>query len=459
MSHTLESFELRRLMAFDNVPVPVVDLRVDSNRDGRITADDNRVEMSGDRRSGALVLPNLDRDNTATPAPDNWTGGNWLGRNIPANNVIDNAADLLDLGRLRVQKLGFMDSSFSYEATLRLLKPTSDAAYYKTTSAQDRVRVFMPTVTSSRNRLLPQPGDAMLIGPGTTDTVRFVYEPKAPNEFPISMLAGDGYVEFAVEGLKLGAQVRAEWTVTYGPVIIGFASDGGIEAPRETIRDEALIRVAPFVLSSNTDRVSSAKGSVWVEKGFDPPANRQMRDSFNALFGDRFVESDAVDLWTQDGVEVGYAKTPTAQINIVLELPRALIDYAPGGQRRWVRQNLLRNGVGIAPDVALSGDNPNSYGGDIEAIPRRPTRAAAAQQVDAGNAQKLLRRTRRESGARTRSRPLPRRRPCRRSRTLQRSRHALHARCRTRLGDDALGQSNRSERANATRALSSCDER
>src|SRR3712207_7656818 len=54
---------------------------------------------------GAIVLPNVDKDNAVTGgAPDNWTGGVWNGRPAAPNNVIDNAADLLDVGRLRSEE-------------------------------------------------------------------------------------------------------------------------------------------------------------------------------------------------------------------------------------------------------------------------------------------------------------------------------------------------------------------
>lgn len=57
------------------------------------------------RASGANVLPNLDRDDPAGKAPDNWAGGVWAGTYAP-NNVIDNAADLRDVGRVGLAKLG-----------------------------------------------------------------------------------------------------------------------------------------------------------------------------------------------------------------------------------------------------------------------------------------------------------------------------------------------------------------
>src|SRR5512145_3008517 len=103
-----EHLESRRLMSF-TVPMPPVDLLADTNRDGVITPLDDRNEAiwkAGTGGQGALVLPNFDKDNTTTGgAPDNWIGGVWNGRPAAPNNVIDNAADLLDIGRLRMRML------------------------------------------------------------------------------------------------------------------------------------------------------------------------------------------------------------------------------------------------------------------------------------------------------------------------------------------------------------------
>src|SRR6478609_6299974 len=92
-----ESFEARRLMAAQ--PGVVADLLVDSDRNNVIDSRDNDREdvwTNGKAGRGATILPNLDRDNTTTNAPDNWTGGNFNGKPVAPNNVIDNTADLAD---------------------------------------------------------------------------------------------------------------------------------------------------------------------------------------------------------------------------------------------------------------------------------------------------------------------------------------------------------------------------
>src|SRR5688572_11393274 len=127
-----EGLESRRLFSFD-VAMPPADLLADTNRDGVINSLDDKNEafwkaVKGGH--GALILPNVDKDNTVTNgAPDNWIGGAWNGRPAAPNNFIDNAADLLDIGRLRLRKLN-TDAAYNYRVTLQVLKPTSDPAWF-----------------------------------------------------------------------------------------------------------------------------------------------------------------------------------------------------------------------------------------------------------------------------------------------------------------------------------------
>src|SRR5258706_13170991 len=100
----IEALEVRQLLT---TAPSLADLLVDANRDGHITAADDANEdvyTNGKTGRGAIVLPNVDKDNTTTAAPDNWPGGDWNGRPVPPNNVIDNAADLLHIPMLRLAK-------------------------------------------------------------------------------------------------------------------------------------------------------------------------------------------------------------------------------------------------------------------------------------------------------------------------------------------------------------------
>lgn len=372
----LDALEPRRLFSF-NTPAPVADLRVDSNRDGLISSLDNRFEgawRSGKTGRGALILPNLDRDNTTTGAPDNWIGGNWNGRHVGVNNIIDNAADLRDIGRLRLGRLVNVDSSFIYIVTLKVVRQENDPAWLANVPAQDRVRVFMPSLELSRGRVVCQPGDAAVIGPGMGDTIRFVYEPTAENEFPLSTVSDEGFLEFGVEGVRTGAGVRFELSVSYKPVQV-FDSGLGGELPEiepEVLTDSVALRVAPFVLMNHTNPIDPDAGSVWVDQ-FDE--NSQIRKVMSDVFGEKLIISDSGDIWQQDGSEIGYARTPYGTMPIVLELPRArLAQIQTGkgtGMRAFIRGKLLSADVGVCTEVAnYSYDSSSASGGDIESLPR-----------------------------------------------------------------------------------------
>jgi hypothetical protein len=364
MSDLIERLEMRRLM---NIDPPVVDLRADTNRDGRITSGDNVDEQFSRRARGSLVLPNLDRDNTTSIAPDAWAGGNWNGSYVGPNNVIDNADDLKDMARIRLAKFVNVDSSYSYVGRLRLLKSGTDSSYYADTAARDRVRVFMPGGDAGRGRMVPTAGDQALMGPGLFDEIVFKYEPTAPNELPVSLLHGSGFLEFAVEGLKPGAGVRFEWQVRYEPVV-AFSSIDPLPDQSVTLTDVVEMRVSPFVVQGNRDRISDRTGSIYMDVGLFAEENAAFRNSVRQLFGDRSVESDSADLWMQDGAEIGYASSPQGSMNLVMELPRSIISYSEGGQRRWIREKLIGPGVGIFGDLSTIDDNSSAYGGDIETM-------------------------------------------------------------------------------------------
>src|SRR5688500_4956317 len=107
-------------------------LLADTDRNGVIDARDEAKEdgfnFVGPGGRGGIVLPNFDRDNTATNAPDNWTGGIFSGRPAAPNNIIDNAADLADIGRVRLAKLN-ANAIYEYRLTVRLLRPKADPAW------------------------------------------------------------------------------------------------------------------------------------------------------------------------------------------------------------------------------------------------------------------------------------------------------------------------------------------
>ena len=380
----LHPLEPRRLCA---LVVSLADLLVDADRDGRITpADDVSEHVYSDGRGGrgAIVLPNFDKDNTNTAAPDNWPGGSWNGRPAAPNNVIDNAADLLDVGKLRLAKLN-LDDPYNYRVTLQIFRPTSDPAAFRNVAPENRGRLFFPTKQLAGGVAVAQAGDVAVIGPGVGDTIRFVNNPAEPNEYPVTDVAGPGYLEFGFEGLRAGAQVRVKVTVEYDPILTDSAPAGGpiggpVDEPSEERPpevDEVVVRVAPFVLQDNRQAVDRVFVENMNRYNLD---NSEARAALKKVFGDRLVESRTGDLWQQDGYEVGYVKAPYGQMSAVLELPRArdVVFDQSAHIRSYVRGMLLSAGVGVNTDLAgqpvVSG---SSYGGDIESLPRPGAPAGA----------------------------------------------------------------------------------
>ena len=369
----LERLESRRLFAGE--PGVLADLQVDANRDGRIDAADELNEHRWTPGRGAIVLPNLDRDNTTTGAPDNWSGGSFNGRAAAPNNVIDNAADLADIGLIRLAKLKTQDA-YNYTLVVRILKaPTADeAAWFKRTGADDRVRLFLPGKQDGPDSL-PEPSDSAAIGRGIGTTIRFRAEPEAVNEYSIFDVAGDGGYFFGIEGIRPGAVVRVQATLYWTPAI----ADGEPLPPELINQDVVAIKVAPFTLQGNRQRAAK----VIVEDLNAQPTpfdNAAVRDKLASLFGDDVIESHNGDFWQQDGYEIGYVQAPYGQMNVVLELPRARLALSDPNlsMRKFVRGSLLGPGVGVSIDLASYpiGDN-SSLGGDIDTLFKPGTGAAA----------------------------------------------------------------------------------
>jgi hypothetical protein len=370
----IEALELRQLLT---AAPSLADLLVDSNRDGLVTpADDANEDVytNGKTGRGAIVLPNVDKDNTTTAAPDNWAGGVWNGRPVAPNNVIDNAADLLDIAKLRLAKLP-VDDIYNYRVTLQILKPASDPAWFKDVPAADRVRLFFPTRALASGDVVAQPGDVAVIGPGLGDTIRFVNNPEGVNDFNIADLAGHGALQFGVEGLKAGAQIRVRVTVEFDPILTDTQGpiDGPIDDPAPTpppAVDEVALRVAPFVLQDDRQRAQKVFVENMNRYGLD---NAEARAALKRVFGDRLIESRSGDLWQQDGYEIGYAAAPYGQMPVVLELPRArdvFFDQA-ASMRSFVRGSLLSANVGVSIELAAKPNTgASTFGGDIESLPR-----------------------------------------------------------------------------------------
>ena len=186
------------------------------------------------------------------------------------------------------------------------------------------------------------------------------------NDYSIYDLVGTGGYFFGVEGIKPGAGVRLEVTLQYQAI-----GTDGPPLPPETINTDVVdLKVAPFVLSDNRQRVTNAIVDDLTPYGLD---NSAIQKTLKSVFGSKLITSQSGDLWQQDGYEIGYVKSPYGSMPVVMELPRAR-DYffsTTSNMRSFIRGTLLKAGVGVNLDVVgLPTGNSSSYGGDIESIAR-----------------------------------------------------------------------------------------
>ena len=350
------------------------DLLVDTNRNGRIDPADNFGEdvwVGGKDGRGAIVLPNLDRDNQTTSAPDNWVGGNFNGLPIAPNNVIDNAADLNDIGLIRLAKLE-SDSIYNYRLTIRVSKPVSEPVWFANTKAEDRIRLFMPTKQLTNGDTTIQANDVAILGPSLGNTIVFTSAVRRVNEYPIQLLEGSGGFYFGIEGIRSGAEVRLTATLEYAPL----GTDGPPPPPTLINRDTIAIKVAPFIVQNHTQAVDRAIVENLNPYGFD---NSDLRETMRSVFGKKLIESSNGDLWQQDGYEIGYVQSPYGSMAVVLELPRSREYFFQPfeNMRSFVRSKLLAPGVGVNTELAdLPIESNSTFGGDIESI-KKPNSPAS----------------------------------------------------------------------------------
>src|SRR5918993_1360439 len=99
---------------------------------------------AGGAAAGGSTSPKSLRAKRKTQPPANGGGGAGKARPGAPNGVIDNAADLLDVGKLRLAKLN-IDDVYNYRVTLQIFKPAGDPAAFGNLSAEQRVRLFFPT--------------------------------------------------------------------------------------------------------------------------------------------------------------------------------------------------------------------------------------------------------------------------------------------------------------------------
>ena len=343
---------VREIIGYD----VVIDIDVDADRDNDVDADDDLLEdtwSNGTGSKGAIVLPNCD-DDGGNGYPDNWIGGDWdfMMGDEPTNTTVDNAADINDLAPLHIAKTGLATLPDDLIITLTVSQVTGESSYFTPTAAEDRLRIFLPG-----NGSYIQAGDNAIIGPENGAQAKFVKTPANPDEFSYAFFAGNGVIQFGVEGIELGAQIDIELTMENAQGVMGS--------------DKVRIRVAPFILADHTLEANTAAGSgktVYIEDMLNNlDLIQDLRTEFNQ--GEtRLDETTINDRWHQDGYEIGYAKAPYGQLPVVLSLPR-------GSQYgnlfyMYTHNELLRGNVGVCTQVEGPYISSQDDGGNIECIPR-----------------------------------------------------------------------------------------
>ncbi len=336
--------------------VVVVDLLVDTDRDNAVDAADEAGKADWTPSRGAIILLNSDIDNTTTGAPDDWAGGPYAGQgDCPANNVIDGNGDVYDIGPLCISKLGMSTLPDDFVLQLWVEKPPSEDSWFGQFSAEQRVRIFLPSNGASFAE-----GDQGIIGPDVSDHVDFVKNP-GDGQYNDSIFAGSGQIRFGIEGLIPGAMVDIKIRVTFG----NFERT-------DTVR----VKVSPFILLNNTDMVTGNGKTVFVSNYVQMPSppdcpdqvnNGALREVLSDYYGeDLDATGPAADVWLQDGCEIGYVQAPYGKMPMVLELPRSTLNGS--ALKRFIETNIVAAGVGI---FVLEGDASNlqDYGGDIECLP------------------------------------------------------------------------------------------
>lgn len=345
----------------------VIDIDVDTDRDGDVDADDDANEdiwTKGTGSRGAIVLPNCD-DDGMHGYPDNWIQGDW-DYNIgdePANTTIDNEDDVEDIAPLHIARTGRATLPDDLIITLRVFQVAGESSYFTPTAAENRLRIFLP-----RNDSYIQAGDNAIIGPEDGAQAKFVKTVVNQGEYPYGIFAGNGIIQFGIEGIEFGAMVDIE---------LIMEDDLG-----EIGRDKVRIRVAPFAMWDHTCEANTATGSnttAYIEDLGIP--NEELRENMKTEFNqgeNRLDEAITGDKWHQDGYEIGYAKAPYGQLPVILTLPRghqdcvnpADLSTCDNDLNGYVHNELLRPDVGVCNQVegAITGDQDD--GGNIECIPR-----------------------------------------------------------------------------------------
>ena len=342
---------------------PIVDMSVDTDRDGVIEADDNYLEdnySSGRGSRGAIVLANCDDDNN-DKLPDNWQGGNWSNKGfIATDNVVNSSSDIADIGQLCVKKMGTLSSNQS--VTIDVSNPAIENAFFQTTPAINRIRIFLPSKQNG-NDLEIQANDRSIVGPEYSYShVIFCSNPVGGyNQFSSAVFNGNGVVKFGIEGIEMGAMVNITINLYDGRILLGS--------------DVVRVRVSPFVLSDHTMPVNTGMASKTIFRDIYNPAYDELSQALIGIFGEGRIDFTGGDSWMQDVWEIGYTKAayPIGGMPIILTLARGF--HRKSESNFYACNNLIAPNVGVYtrienyPLISSGTLHTQDYGGDLESFP------------------------------------------------------------------------------------------
>jgi protein-arginine deiminase len=260
-------------------PQPIVDLRVDVNRDGLIAlddpADDDGEELWSAER-GAVFLPNLDDDALACPRGAQVSGltdDGLAGCRDSANEVVDGAEDAADLARLYVKPWpGAPDAAAG--------------------------RIWVAPAAAEHVRLFRNLGDSWQV-------LSFV---------PVEGGAPSWYLDLTVADLRAGVEFGLEgrdfvrsttgWSGLVDVHLDVQTASAGI------VSDVVQMRVAPLLLSHHLQAAEQVFATRVL--GFDNSAFHGNYDPAveTAQVPGGLIDNGQHDHWTQDWMEIGYATVP-----------------------------------------------------------------------------------------------------------------------------------------------------
>jgi protein-arginine deiminase len=280
------------------VVVPIIDLRADTNRNGVVDLTDPTEDLGEDvwtTGSGAIFLANIDDDQGACPTTG--TDAQLAACNDAADNVVNGAADLEDLARLKT--VPWPDAPSDASATLSVSAP--GASY---------VRLFKK-VNGTFTHFVPSTGT-------------------------VSAAELQAGVEFAIEG----KDVIRDSAVWDGKVTVTLNVDAGTgpNGPLPDGSDSVQLRMAPVVFRHHLDPTTRV-----YYANINSSASLAFRNDVNAAVAQAGVPGPTLgfnvsDQWTQDYLETAYMAMP-----------------APGGQQKVIHVNVRSANYGSSGTLRSAG--------------------------------------------------------------------------------------------------------